>query len=79
MPSGQRSGILLNTLQCPSHPPPPPQQRMTQPQMSIMPRFRNLALGIKEVNMGRGLRDLVPHGKLSFAKDIYKKSFTKSK
>lgn len=45
----------------------------------MMPRFRNLALGIKEVNMGWGLRDLVPHGKLSFAKDICKKSFTKSK
>lgn len=49
--SGQRSGMLLNTLQCPRQPPHPPQQRMTQPQMSMMPRFRNLALGMKEVKM----------------------------
>ena len=36
----------------PRQPPPPPQQRMTQPQMSMMPKFRNLALEIKEVKMG---------------------------
>lgn len=56
--SGQRSGMLLNALQCPRQPPTPPQkQRIILSAMSAVLRLRNPALEEAIFTSGR---DSVP-------------------